>query len=279
MKKLMCVTVLAIPALVAPAQTSRLSGTSLGAGGTSLRATEKNAPERKIELPKQDPRDTVTKVMFSGPTSGWGFTKAPTPYYSPDGKNLGTLPGGVMFDYSSVKTSSKNVVFEAKVKQGDTWAGPFLLDCTALAVFEGKPDTINPEILSDLTAYYSLKAKIAERKAEIEKNAHERSPHFESAKRAQERYTESIKQAAELSEKAEKLTGSARSKSLDQLRAMKYEQARIKAEADKEAAAYKAWKEANPLTPEAFKADPALAALEKQLEPLRTKLGALATEN
>ncbi|MCL2104446.1 MAG: hypothetical protein FWH21_05245 [Kiritimatiellaeota bacterium] len=279
MKKRMCAIVCALPALIVSAQASRLSGTSLGAGMSSLKASEKTAPERKEDLLKPDTKDTVTKVVFSGPTSGWGFTKSPTPYYTLDGKNLGILPGGVLFDFSSVKTSSKNMVFEAKVKQGDDWTGPFLLDCTSLAVFEGKPDTIPSEILSDLTEYYSIKAKIAERKAEIEKTTHERSPHFASAKRAQERYAESIKQATELNEKAEKQTGPARSKSLDQLRALKYEQARIKAEADKEAASYKVWKEANPLAPEVFRDDPVLAALESQLAPLKVKLGALATED
>ena len=275
MKRLVCMIVVTTVALGVSAQASRLSGTSLGAGGTSLRTNERTAPERNVPPPKTDNKDTVTKVMFSGPTSGWGFTKSPTPYYSMDGKNLGTLPGGVLFDYSSVKTSSKNMLFEAKVKKGDAWEGPYLLDCTSLAIFEGKPDTINPALVADLTAYYSIQAKIAERKAEIEKTVHERSPQFASAKRAQERYSESIRQAAELNEKAEKQTGAARSKSLDQLRVMKYEQTRLKAEMDKETAAYKTWKEATPITPEAFRGDPTLDALTKQLDPLKAKLQTL----
>jgi len=281
MKKMTCLVVAAVaPVLIvsAQAQTSRSAGTSIGSGLTSLKASQKTAPEPKHAEPqKEDRAEAVTTVTFSGPTSGWGFTKSPTPYYTVDGKNLGTLPGGTLLDYSSVKTTSKNMVLVAKVKQGGDWTGPFLLDCSSLAIFEGKPDTVDPEIVSDLTQFFTLKAKVAERKAEIEKTEYEKNAHFQSAKRAQERYAKSISDAKELSDKAEKQTGAARTKSLTQLREMKSEQTRIKAEADKEAANYKAWKLANTIPPARFQADPEIVALEKQLAPLKTKLGALAT--
>jgi len=280
MKNMVYFTLLVIvPVLMASAQTSRLSGSSLGAGMTSLKTTEKTAPERKVEPQKENRADVVTTVSFSGPSSGWGFTKSPTPYYTAEGKNLGALPGGTLFDYSSVKTTSKNMVLVAKVKQDGDWTGPFLLDSSSLAIFEGKPDTVNPEIMSDLTMLFSVKAKIAERKTAIEKTEHEKNVHFLSAKRAQERYIKSINDAKELSEKAETQAGAVKSKSLDQLRAMKYEQEKIKAEMDKEVTNYKAWKLANPVPPARFQTDPEIVALEKQLVPLKTKLGALAAED
>jgi len=277
MKKMTCLMLAVVPVLVVSAQ--RSAGTSLGAGMNSLRTSQNTAPEQKAAPQKESRADVVTTVTFSGPSSGWGFTKSPTPYYTTEGKNLGTLPGGTLFDYSSVKTSSKNMVLLAKVKQGGDWAGPFLLDCASLAIFEGKPDTVDPEIVADLTEFFSLKAKIDLRKAEIEKTEHERNAHFQSAKRAQERYAKSISDAKELSDKADKQTGAAKSKSLEQLRTMKYEQTRIKAEADKEVANYKAWKLANPIPPARFQADPEIAALEKRLTPLKAKLGALAEDD
>jgi len=279
MKQMTCLMLVAVvPALAVSAQT-RSAGTSLGAGMTSLKASQNTAPERKQDSQKEDRADVVTQVTFSGPSSGWGFTKSPTTYYTAEGKNLGTLPGGTLFDYSSVKTTSKNMVLVAKVKQAGNWAGPFLLDCSSVAIFEGKPDTVDPEIVSDLTQFFSLKAKIAERKTEIEKTEHEKNVHFESAKRAQERYTKSVNDAKELNDKAEKQTGAARTKSLNQLREMKSEQVRIKAEADKETANYKAWKLANPIPPARFQADPGIAALTQQLAPLKAKLGALAADD
>jgi len=280
MKKMTSLVMVVGLTCVVSAQTLRpLGGTSLGAGRTSLNTTQKTTPERKAEPQKDARADVVTRVVFSGPTSGWGITKSPTPYYTAEGKNLGTLPGGTLFDYSSVKTTSKNMVLLAKVKQGGDWTGPFLLDCSSLAIFEGKPDTVSPQIVSDLIEFFSVKSKLAERKATIEKTEHEKNAHFQSAKRAQERYTQSIKAAKELSDKADTQTGAAKSRSLDQLRTMKYEQVKIKAEADKEAANYTVWKIANPIPPERFQADPEIAALEKQLAPLKTKLGALAAED
>ena len=280
MKKMTCMTLLALPALIAgAAEPLKLSGTSLSAGRGSLRTTDKNIPERNVEPKKDEDMGTVTTVVFSGPQSGWGITKTATPYYSAEGKYLGMLPGGTLFDYSAVKTSSKNMVLEAKVRQDGDWTGPFLLDGTSLAIFEGKPDNINPQTIADLTGYFSITSKLAERKDALEKAGYEKSPGFEAARRAQERYSESIRQAAELSAQADKATGSAKSKLDDQLRALKYEQVRIKAEADKEAAGYKAWKDANPLPPETLRDDPEIAALEQQLAPLKAKIGALAVED
>ena len=282
MKRMTCLLLaVAVPVLVAPAQKTTLTplgGTKMSTGKTSLNTSEKNAPERKAGPEKEDRADAVTKVMFSGPSSGWGFTKAPTTYYTTEGKNLGALPGGTLFDYSSVKTTSKNMMLVAKVKQGGDWTGPFLLDCTSIAIFEGKLDEVSPEIVSDLASFFTLKSKIETRKTEIEKNEYEKSPQFQSAKRAQEKYAQSVSAAAALSEKAETQVGPARSKSNNQLREMKSEQVRLKAEADKEAASYKAWKLAHPIPPERLRADPEIVALEKQLAPLKAKLGNLATE-
>jgi hypothetical protein len=276
---------LAFLVLVVSAQSQKLplrplgGGTSMGTGKGSINTSEKATPEQKAESQSNERVGTVTKVHFSGPQSGWGITKSATPYYSAEGKRLGVLPGGTLFDYSSVKTSSKNMVLEAKVKQGGDWSGPFMLDCTSLALFEGKPDNVNPEILSNLTEYYSLKSKIAERKATLENAAHEKSPHSVSAQRAQERYAESIAKATELNAKAEKQTGAARTKTHEQLRELKYEQTRLKVEADKEAASYKAWKDANPVAPDALRNDTEIMALENQLAPLKAKIGAIATED
>lgn len=279
MKHMMYWMLTAVPMVAMAAAPIRpLSGTSLNTGKGSLNASEKNAPERKAAETLKNETDTVTKVVFEGPKSGWGITKTATPYYSAEGKNLGALPGGTLFDYSSVKTSSKNMVLEAKVKQGADWTGPFLLDCSSVAIFEGKPDTVSPETVSDLTEFFKVKSKIAERKAELGKGGNEKSPQFLAAKQAQDKYEESIKTATELNVKAEKQAGAARTKTHEQLRELKYEQARLKIEADKEAAKYKAWKEANPVQPEVFKNDAEVIALEKQIAPLKAKLGALASD-
>ena len=65
------------------------------------------------------------------------------------------------------------------------------------------------------------------------------------------------------------LTGARKSKALDALRAFKYEQAALKTQADRAAAAYKAWKDAHPLDPAALAADPRLQALRAEREQAR----------
>ena len=74
------------------------------------------------------------------------------------------------------------------------------------------------------------------------------------------------------------LTGSRKSKALEELRAFKYEQVRIKAKADQTALAYKAWKDAHPAQPAQLAADPQLQALEKELQAARAKVASLVPQ-
>jgi hypothetical protein len=223
--------------------------------------------------------ETVTKVTFLGPRAGWGFVKSTSPYYGLDGKRLGALPGGTLFTYSDVKASSKNAVLVSTVKRGNAWEGPFLLDCTDIAGYEGSPDAIDPALLQSLSDYFTLSGKIADRKAELTEAALSANPHFESAKRAQQAYQDSVAKAADMERQMNTLTGARKSKALDALRAFKYEQVRIKAQADQAAAAYKAWKDAHPLDPSKLAADPQLLALQKQRQLLASKVANLVPQD
>lgn len=225
--------------------------------------------------PREVPPNTVTKITFVGPKSGWGFVKTGSPYYSPQGKHLGSLPGGTLFKYSDVKTSSKNAMLVSTVKRGEAWEGPFLLDCTEIAAYEGSPDTLDLQILADLGLYFSLLGKAEDRKAQLSEQALSANPHFNSARQAQKAYQDSIAKAAELERQMNTLTGARKSKALDTLRAFKYEQVRIKAKADQEAAAYKVWKDAHPASPAALAADPQLQTLEQELRQAKAKVAKL----
>lgn len=225
--------------------------------------------------PREAPPNTVTKITFVGPRSGWGFVKTGSPYYSPQGKHLGSLPGGTLFKYSDVKTSSKNAMLVSTVKRGEAWQGPFLLDCTEIAAYEGSPYTLDLQILADLGLYFSLLGKAEDRKAQLSEQALSANPHFNSARQTQKAYQDSIAKAAELERQMNTLTGARKSKALDTLRAFKYEQVRIKAKADQEAAAYKVWKDAHPASPTALAADPQLQTLEQELRQAKAKVAKL----
>ncbi|MDD4017000.1 MAG: hypothetical protein PHV28_03550 [Kiritimatiellae bacterium] len=225
--------------------------------------------------PKETARDTVTRVVFMGPKKGWGFVKAESPYYSPQGKNLGTLPGGTCFKYSDVKASSKNPMLVSVIKRGEAWEGPYLLDCTETASFEGDPAKVYPEIVRNLGTYFTLSGKIAERKEALAEQASLANPCYATARATRQAYQESVAKAAKMAEEARTLTGARKLKADEALRAYMYEQVRLKAKADTAAAACKAWDKVHPADPAQLAADPGLQALEKERQAVRVTVATL----
>ena len=244
-------------------------------GADRAAARSGNAGPSVAAPQSKTPSDTVTKVTFLGPTRGWGFVRETCPYYTPQGKREGTLPGGTLFKYTDVKASSKNALLACTVKRGEAWAGPFLLDCTTVAAYEGDPDTLDPDTLRNLEAYFTLTGKIIARREALADEALAANPHFEAARQAQQAYQDSIAKADEMEKQMNSLTGPRKAKADEALRALKYEQVRIKAKADDEARAYKTWKEAHPADPAKLAADPQLQALELELQATREKVAKL----
>ena len=223
-----------------------------------------------VAVPKKEPAaETVPRVAYLGPRTGWGLVKSASPYYAPDGKRLGTLAGGTLFTYNGVKPSSRNDVLVCMLRRGAKPEGPFLLDCTDIAGYEGDPATVDAELVAQLQRYFTLNGRLAERRAALEEAAYAKNPHFETARDAQQAYQASIEKAAAMEREMNGLSGARKSKALDALRALKYEQAALKTRADRAAAAYKAWKDAHPLDPAALAADPRLQALRAEREQAR----------
>ncbi len=246
---------------------------SPGDGAASTRSG--NSGLNVSPAPREAAKDTVTKVTFLGPKKGWGFTQATSPCYSPQGKHAGALPGGTLFKYTAVKATSKNAMLVCTVKRGDAWEGPLLLDCTDVAAYEGDPDALDPETLHNLGAYFALKGKIADRKEALADEALASNPHFEAARQAQQAYQDSVTKAAAMEKQMNTLAGPSKAKADEALRALKYDQVRIKARADAEAADYKAWKTSHPADPAKLAADPQLQALEKELLEAQAKVAKL----
>lgn len=229
-----------------------------------------------VSTPAREPAgNTVTRIVFMGPKKGWGFVKAGCPYYSPQGKNLGLLPGGTLFKYADVKASSRNPMLVSALRRGEAWEGTYLLDCTEVAAYEGDPDTVDPEIVKNLGAYFAVEGKIAERRAALDEVAFAANPAFKAARETRQAYQDSVAKAAEMATQARTLTGARKAKADEALRALKYEQVRLKAKADAAAAAYKAWKTAHPADPATFAKDVGLQALEQERAALRAKVANL----
>jgi len=243
--------------------------------GSTASASSGNTGMSIATPAKEAVQNTVTKVTFSGPKNGWGFVMAASPYYTPQGKNCGKLPGGTLFKYTDVKESSRNAMLVCSVKLGESWEGPILLDCTDVAAYEGSPETLAPATVKNLGVYYTLNGRVADRKEELLDAKLAKNPHYEAAKQAQKAYQDSITKAAAMEKQMNTLTGPSKAKADEALRALKYEQVRIKAAADAAALAYKTWKESHPVDPGVLAADPQLMALEKERQAAKAAVASL----
>lgn len=229
-----------------------------------------------VSTPARGPAvDAVTRIVFMGPKQGWGFAKNGCPYFSAQGKSLGHLPGGMLFKYTDVKASSRNPMLVSVLRRNEMWEGPYLIDCTEVAAYEGDPDTLAPGLVKNLGAYFSVDGKISERKAALDEIAFAANPAFKTARDTRQAYQASIVKATEMNAQASTLTGARKAKADDDLRAFKYEQVRLKAKADASAAAYKAWKAARPVDTDIYAKDTDLQALEQERTALHSKLGDL----
>jgi hypothetical protein len=238
----------------------------------SLKA--KKEPMEAVKAPPSDKKEkTVAEPVFTGPKSGWGVVSKSTVFYTEQGENIGKLPAGLLFTYSGVKHATGCFVLVAKIKgKSGKWEGPFLVQSPDVVFFSGELTELPEQLIANIQNYYTLVGKIEARKEELEQENQSKNPHFESAKLWQKRYADSITMAAELEEKSNTLKGAAKSKAVDELRSLKYEQSRLKIMADKEAASYKAWKDQNPTPDSVISADPTLQDLQRQLKAAKEKV-------
>ena len=275
MKRILLLTFVVLLTKLAPAEVRRSSRNLqplTKPSDSDTRSNAEAASQAAAASPSEPAQSQVNKVAFRGPKTGWGVVKTSAPFYSPQGKNLGTLPGGMLFTYTDVKDSSKNSVLVSSVKRGETWEGPYLLDCTAVVTYEGEPDKIDPAILHNLTDYFTIKGKIDERKEALTDSAASVNPYYKTAKQALQVYQDSIEKAAEMEKQMSTLSGARKIKADEALRALKYEQVRIKTKADQATAAYKAWKDAHPADCSKIETDPQLRDLEKEFQAVATKV-------
>lgn len=203
-----------------------------------------------VQQQKTQPAEkkAVEHIIFAGPNTGWGFVKTSCPYYTEEGKNQGKLPAGTQFKYKGIKQAQKNSMLVSTIRdESGTWKGPYLLDCTVIAAYEGDPESIDPKIIEALGKYFTLSGKIEDRKNEITEDALKDNPYFQAAKAAQDAYLASVKKATELENEMTAATGSRRSKMQDQLRALKYEQVKLQTKSETQIAAYRNWKAEHPI--------------------------------
>ena len=252
---------------------TKLTPLKTGGGRSFESLKEKKEPAPSTPSVPSNNEVVPPEPVFTGPTSGWGVVNLTCPYYSNEGHNSGKLSAGTIITYSGVKHSTKSFVLISKIqRQDNTWEGPFLIEASDVVLYRGEFEKMPEKLIGDIKAYYTIKGQIDDRKDQIEEKTQSQNPYFATAKQWQKRYADSIEKAGKMEEKANALRGSAKSKMLDELRSLKYEQARIKIQADKEAANYKAWKDKNPINQSLFSDDAELKALQIQMNEAKEKV-------
>lgn len=234
--------------------------------------TEKTeSPESlREDAPSEKGNKTVTRTLFLGPKTGWGFLKIRGSYFTPEGKNLGKLPAGTLFKYKGTKNTPESTVLISTIRRPDgRWDGPFLLDCRDIATYEGDLATIDPVTIENLEKYFSLSGKIRELKEEIKNKALRKNPYYLSMQAMQKAFQTSVEKAAQLEKEMLETTGKIRSRLEDKLRALKYEQIKIKAKQAAMLQAYRAWEAANPFDIGLLKNDPQLNDWQRELDTAR----------
>lgn len=229
------------------------------------------APETAREDDPPGPGEkTVSRTLFLGPKTGWGFLTSGAPHFSPSGKNLGRLPAGTLFKYDGTKSSKESTMLVATIRRpGGAWDGPFLLDCRDIAAYDGDPAAADPAIVSGLEKYFALNGKIKDRIEEIREKARKKNPYFLAAQAMQKAYQTCAEEAGQMEREMAEKTGLVRSRLQDKLRACKYKQTKMKAKLAELLRAYRAWAAENPFDPGLLENDPQLGAWRREREAAR----------
>ena len=265
MNRLIYLPLLLILASALPADAARLSSRNfkrsltpapggLGNRTRSLLQSDTPDPQKEMEASQNEEESegeerVVKQFFFMGPNTGWGFVKQATPYFNESGKNLGTLPAGILIKYNGKKGTRKTSMLISTIQRGKSgnWEGPYLIDFMAIATYSGDPESIDPLQRLQLQRYFTLTGEIEEREKAIKEYSIKRNPHYQAAKRVQTEYLGFVQEVKKLEERMLSTSGLRRSELQNELRSKKYEQVKIRADLEKCQTAYRAWKREHPV--------------------------------
>jgi len=234
-----------------------------------------NAAEEAARLQRDNSKNSgVERVVFLGPKTGWGFVKTESPYYSVEGKNLGALQAGTLFKYTDVKQTEKDDVLLAVLRDKSGWHGDYLLPCTGVAAYEGDPEKVDIQIVSDLRNFFLLKGELETYRNSVLENEYRKNPYFEDYRRAAEAYNASVNQARQMEEESAGLSGIQKTQAYEKLREIKYKQEKLLADMRQIGERYREWKELNPIKPELLE-DDRTRTLRQRMEQIKVRVADL----
>jgi|GEM_PF-1052270 len=211
-----------------------------------------------------------------GDTPGWGMAHQRASVYKLDGSYSGNIVAGTLVEYCDLKKSSKGTMVECVVIMDRRRSEQVLVSSTELRLFTGSYEKLSGRQIADLKKYYVLNGKIAERKSELLKIAAAKNPYFSQYEAAHKKLMSHIDRVKELIDQRDKATGLIKMRLEDQLRTMKYEDGRVRAEYDAIHKKFREWKEQNADAVAKPEKDPEIIKFSGEMAELRKRVPGLA---
>lgn len=252
-------------------------GDESGAAATpAAPMTRSNSPTSPATAPADNTAPLVAGKPLPPPTQGskaWAMLTNGASYYALSGENRGQLPGGTVMDIEDKKDTDKGEMSLGQVERNDTMVGPYLVANADLVRFNMSRSEVPTETVALLKQYYSLKGQLAQRIADIKKQAVSANPFAAAYADAAQNYNSFGQREKTLTAKRDAASGADRMRYVDTLREMIPEGQRLLRKVEDTKARYNKWKADNPHTPTADTVNDAQAQeLRRQIAALEPKV-------
>lgn len=212
-------------------------------------------------------------IRSSGPgVTHWGITVKESAVYTKDGKNLKTVPAGILIEQINSTTADKGEMSYCKIWKDDIWSGPFLIAGANLIRFPGTREKTDANDVEKLCKYFSLIQQYENRKNEILKAAASKNPYFRELKEKAEAYNKNGERSAVLTKQRDEATGAKRTKLIAELNKLKQEMASQSTELAQVTSKYENWKKQHSKGEADYNSDPIYQKLGKQIYELKFEL-------
>jgi len=231
----------------------------------------------RVQTAEQVPNrseESRERIKFLGPRKGWGLVSRRCSYYSAQGEHLGELQAATLFKYSDIKSTSRNDMLLATLRDSSGWHGTYLLPCTEVAAYSGTLESVDIKIVADLRDYFQLRGEYDTLRDETLGREYRHNPFFEAYQESAQAYHASVDQAIELEKRVAQLQGIRKNSVLNELRELKYEQTRLEAELRSVRTQYRKWKDEHPVDLEKLETG-RMRGIRVEMEQIRKRLADL----
>lgn len=212
----------------------------------SLGTTEPSSePPVQLETSSEELPPALNGIYLAqqGEKPGWGVTRHRTVYYTLTGTRVGTVEGGVLLDYQSMRTSSKGGMVECVLYENGSPSAPLLVGVKDVFLFTGSYGKLSPRQLTAVKTYYTLGGKISNRRNELLQAAAAKNPYFKEYQAAHQALMAQIDQAQALIAQRDKEQGAAKTRLDEQLHEMKLHENKFRVQYEAIHLKFRTWKE------------------------------------